>query len=71
MKRRSFLQTVAFGTAGILAASSLQSQEKADKTRLHVAVNQYTANNLYQRDNKNFLEHLDELKSIGADGLEP
>jgi inosose dehydratase len=71
MKRRTFLQTAVLSTAGIFAASSLQSQEKNEATRLHVAVNQFAVNNFYRRDNKNFLEQLDELKSAGADGLEP
>ena len=70
MQRRTFLQTAAMGV-GFCAAQSILAQESLGPARLHVAVNQFTANNIYQRDGKNFLEHLDELKSVGVDGLEP
>ncbi|MDR3233100.1 MAG: sugar phosphate isomerase/epimerase [Planctomycetaceae bacterium] len=70
--RRSFLKAATFTAAGILAAQNgLKAEDKADSNRLHIAVNQYTANNIYRRDNQNFLDRLDELKSAGADGLEP
>jgi inosose dehydratase len=77
MQRRSFLQSsllhaAAFGAAGVFVSQkNLEAQEKTNSVRLPIAVNQYTANNLYQRDGKNFLDQLDELKSVGVDGLEP
>ncbi|MDR2441093.1 MAG: sugar phosphate isomerase/epimerase [Planctomycetaceae bacterium] len=78
MQRRSFLQTAVFGSAGILAVQTLTAQiqqivskEQTKTKQLHIAVNQYAANNFYQRDGKNFLEQLNEIKSSGVDGLEP
>ncbi|MDR1957445.1 MAG: sugar phosphate isomerase/epimerase [Planctomycetaceae bacterium] len=80
MQRRAFLQTAALGAAGILTAQIHQTpieaagetiNETAKPERLHVAVNQFTANNLYGRDGKNFAEQLAEMKSAGVDGLEP
>jgi inosose dehydratase len=75
MERRTFFQSALCGAAGIFAASSSTLQSLSAQTgtagRLHIAVNQYTANNIYQRDGKSFLENLAELKSAGADGFEP
>jgi len=69
MYRRTFLQSALCGAAITIAASSLSAQTPAG--RLHIAVNQYTANNLFQRDGKSFLDNLAELKAAGADGFEP
>jgi inosose dehydratase len=81
MQRRSFLQTVALSTAGILTAKTSTAQtiqtpqsESENQTKpehLHIAVNQYAVNSFYQRDHKNFAEQFEEMKSVGIDGLEP
>ncbi|MDR2643787.1 MAG: sugar phosphate isomerase/epimerase [Planctomycetaceae bacterium] len=73
MLRRLFMKSVVVGAAGILTGRSLLSEggEKAELKHLHVAVNQYSAGNFYQRDGKNFLDRLVEMKSVGVDGLEP
>ncbi|MDR0705906.1 MAG: sugar phosphate isomerase/epimerase [Planctomycetaceae bacterium] len=81
MQRRSFLQTATLSTAGMFAAQTFTAQtipaqqnESKNQTkpeRLHIAVNQYAVNSFYQRENKNFAEQFDEMKSVGVDGLEP
>lgn len=78
MQRRSFLKAAALSGVAALAAQVPLSQNSSaeEKTppkppeELHVAVNQFTANNIYSRDNKNFLDHLKELRDVGVDGLE-
>lgn len=42
----------------------------AEDTRLFVAANAFTCNNIYRRDGKNYQEHLQELKQSGVDGVE-
>ncbi|MGL4594610.1 MAG: sugar phosphate isomerase/epimerase family protein, partial [Thermoguttaceae bacterium] len=37
---------------------------------LFIGVNQYTTMTMYKRDSQNFIEHLDEIKKSGADGIE-
>jgi inosose dehydratase len=71
MQRRSFLQTAASAAVGFSAAAVLNNsfgESPADV--LHIAVNEFTANNLYGRDRKNYRDHLTELKTVGASGLE-
>jgi inosose dehydratase len=46
-----------------------QRSTQRDK-RLHVAINQFTCHNIYSRDNIDFWTRLDELKSVGVDGIE-
>ena len=47
----------------------------AEADRLHITLNQYTVACYYGRDGVDFLQNLDkclaEMKSVGADGLEP
>ncbi|MDR1483188.1 MAG: sugar phosphate isomerase/epimerase [Planctomycetaceae bacterium] len=73
MLRRLFLKSVVVGSAGIFSDHFLRAEtdSKTEPQRLHVAVNQFAANNFYRRDGKNFLDHLKEMKSVGVDGLEP
>ena len=70
MLRRTFLKTAA-GAAGLLASRSFFAEGNDQGPRLHVALNQFTVNNIYRRDGVDFMERLDELKSLGVDGLEP
>ncbi len=70
MKRRTFLQTVG-GVGAAMAAGTVFAQETKETPQLHVAVNQFTCNNIYRRDNKDFWDCLDELKGAGVDGIEP
>ena len=67
MERRQFLSAalVAAGTA--LTAETLTAQEKQ---RLHIALNQYTCDTFYRRENIDFWTRLDEIKSAGIDGIE-
>ncbi|MDR1491220.1 MAG: sugar phosphate isomerase/epimerase [Planctomycetaceae bacterium] len=76
--RRAFLQTAVFGTAGIFAVPTLPAQtqqielqKQTPPEQLHIALNQYAAHSFYQRDGKNFFDQLNEIKSVGVDGLEP
>jgi inosose dehydratase len=70
MKRRSFLQTAAGAAVGFSAAALEKSFGESTSDVLHIAVNEFTANNLYGRDHKNYRDHLAELKTVGASGLE-
>jgi len=76
MNRRTFLkETASLSTLASVSAvlpMSLLAQEstRSENDRLHVAVNQYTANNIFQRENKNFWDELATLKSCGVDGFE-
>ena len=67
MKRRQFLSATLAVTGAALASETLFAQESK---RLHVAVNQYTCNNVYRRESIDFWTRLDELKSVGVDGIE-
>ena len=67
MKRRQFLTTALAVTGAALATETLFAQEKK---RLHVAINQFTCNNIYRREDIDFWTRLDELKSVGVDGIE-
>ena len=67
MKRRQFLTVALAATGTALATEALFAQENK---RLHVAINQFTCNNVYQREKIDFWTRLDELKSVGVDGLE-
>jgi len=77
MNRRTFLQNTAFlstlaGASTMLPMSSSAQESTQSKTgRLHIAVNQYTANNFFHRDEKNFWNELATLKSCDVDGFEP
>ena len=68
MKRRQFLSAALAVTGAALASERLFAQESK---RLHVAVNTYTCGSIYNRDNVDFWTRLDELKSVGVDGIEP
>ncbi|MCL2742421.1 MAG: sugar phosphate isomerase/epimerase [Planctomycetaceae bacterium] len=68
MKRRQFLSAALAVTGASLATTTLFAQESK---RLHVAINQYTCNTIYRRENLDFWDRLDELKSAGLDGIEP
>jgi len=76
MNRRVFLQNTAFlstlaGASTVLPMpSSAQESAKSKTDRLHIAVNQYTANSFFRRDEKNFWDELATLKSCGIDGFE-
>ena len=67
MKRRQFLSAAI--TAGGIAfvAEDVFAQENK---RLHVAVNQYTCETVYRRDNIDFWTRLEEIKNAGVDGIE-
>lgn len=67
--RRNFLKTA----AAVSAMPFLSGVTLAESTakRLHIAVNQYTVANLFERDGKNFMDCLAEMKASGIDGLEP
>ena len=67
MKRRQFLTTALAVTGAVLATKTLFAQENK---RLHVAINQFTCNNIYRREKIDFWTRLAELKSLGVDGLE-
>ena len=85
MKRRQFLSAALAAAGAGLVTETLSAQpgnrrllpnrrgsstpDRQDQ-RLHVAVNQYTCNNVYRRENIDFWTRLDELKSVGVDGIE-
>lgn len=70
MQRRHFLQAAA-AISGAAILSPGRAVQAVEPARLHVSANQYTCNNLYKRDGKNFLDHLEEIKTCGIDGIEP
>jgi inosose dehydratase len=67
MKRRQFLSAALATTGAALAAGTLFAQEHK---RLSLAVNQYTCETVYRRDNIDFWTRLDEIKNAGLDSLE-
>ena len=76
MNRRTFLKGTASlstlaGVSAILPVPlAAQGSTSATNDRLHVAVNQYTANSFFRREEKNFWDELATLKSCGIDGFE-
>jgi hypothetical protein len=77
MQRRHFLSAAlaAAGAAFLPETSSAQENRRTNRrrstaARLHVAANQFTCANLYKRDNIDFWTKLDEIKSVGIDGIE-
>jgi len=73
MKRRQFLSAALATTGAALAAETLLAQEAqapAEDKRLHVAVNQYTCDTFYRRENVDFWTRLAEIKNAGVDGIE-
>ncbi len=67
MQRRRFLTSALAVTGAVLSTGIVFGQD--DKP--HVAVNQYTCNSIYGREKIDFWTRLDELKSVGVDGIEP
>ena len=67
MKRRQFLTSALAATGAALAAKSLFAQ---NNQRLSLAVNQYTCETVYRRDNIDFWTRLEEIKNAGLDGIE-
>ena len=86
MQRRQFLTAALAVTGAALATDTLSAQNSEpmirrlrnstrnlrtqENKRLHIAVNQFTCNNVYQREKIDFWTRLDELKSVGVDGIE-
>ena len=74
MNRRTFLTGTASlsALAGVSAVlpKPLAAQGSVSSDRLHIAVNQYTANSFFHREEKNFWNELATLKSCGVDGFE-
>jgi len=73
MKRRQFLSVALATTGAALAAETLFAQEAqapAEGKRLHIAVNQYTCDTFYRRENVDFWTRLAEIKNVGVDGIE-
>ena len=68
MKRRQFLSAALAVTGTALVSETVFAQETR---RLHIAINQFTCNNIYSRDGVDFWTRLGELKSVGVDGIEP
>ncbi|MCL2710833.1 MAG: sugar phosphate isomerase/epimerase [Planctomycetaceae bacterium] len=74
MQRRQFLSAALAVSGAALVSETLlaqESQRNQRNQRLHIAVNTYTCGSFYGRDNIDFWTRLDELKSVGIDGLEP
>jgi len=67
MKRRQFLSAVLAAAGTALAA---KTQAARETQQLHVALNQYTCETFYRRDNIDFWSRLAEIKSAGIDGIE-
>jgi len=67
MQRRQFLSATLAVTGTALVAEALNAQETQ---RLHIALNQYTCDTFYRRENIDFWTRLDEIKSADIDGIE-
>ena len=85
MQRRYFLSATLAVTGASLITDTLfaqsgnrrvspnrRAQPRPDRQdqRLHIAVNQFTCNNIYRREDIDFWTRLDELKNLGVDGIE-
>ncbi|MDO4587321.1 MAG: TIM barrel protein [Planctomycetia bacterium] len=83
VERRHFLKSIVAGAGILLLSKPLNGtsnqtlaqdvSETADKKKdlPDIACNQYSLNAYYQRDNKNYLEYLDEVHDCGIKGVEP
>jgi inosose dehydratase len=67
--RRNFLKAATVIAGGTAVPTSLVAN--TGTSALHIAANSFMCTQFYRRDNKNFLDHLDEIKNAGIDGIEP